>query len=194
VLTIALAGCSSSDGRSLPPPNPSTTTSTATTTTAPALGAGGAGGVTEVFSISSPAFAPGGEIPAAHTCSGAGTSPPLLWASTPPAAELAIVVRDPGADGFVHWVVTSIDPAVQGLGEDGVPEGAVEATNSAGSVGWAPPCPPAGSGVHTYEFTIYALPEPLALAAGTPPAEAVGLVEGAAAQVATITATATAAS
>jgi Raf kinase inhibitor-like YbhB/YbcL family protein len=182
----ALLACSSSDGRALPPPDRHQTT---TSVSAPVVGQPSDGGVVEVFSLSSPAFAHGAPIPVDHTCTGRGVSPPLAWASTPPAAELALVVRDADNGGFVHWAVTGIDPLVQGLGEDGVPEGAVEAANGSGTLGWLRPCPPAGGAVHTYVFTLYALPEPLALAPGLPADVVTAQVEGAQAEAAVLTGT-----
>ncbi len=177
MLAAAGIGCSSQDGRSLPAPDPSkTTTSVSTPVVAPPSLDGDAA---EVFSLASPAFANGGVIPEVHTCTGADISPQLQWSSTPPAAELALVVRDRDAEGFVHWVVTGIDPTVQGLGAGGVPETAVEAANDAGTLGWFGPCPPAGTGTHTYDFVLHALPEPLALEPGRPADEAAALVEGA---------------
>ena len=183
-LVAAASACSSEDGRVLPPPRPDQTT---TTSVPPSLDSSGTDVVVEVFSLRSDAFEPGGGIPAGHTCDGADTSPPLSWASTPPAAELAVVVRDPDADGFVHWVVTGIDPLVQGLGEGGVPEGAVEHPNDFGQVGWRGPCPPEGE-THTYEAAVYALPEPLALPEPSVPSqEVVAQIEQTAAEVAVAT-------
>lgn len=188
VLSLGLLAlsCSEDDGRTLPPPDPRRTT---TSVSAPVVAHPSDGSVVEVFSLSSSSFTDGGVIPERHTCRGAGTSPPLAWASTPPAAELALVVRDQDAPGFVHWVVTGIDPIVQGLGEAGLPEGAVEAANSTGTIGWFGPCPPAGSGTHTYVFTLHVLPEPLTLAPGTPGADAARQVEGASAAEAILTGT-----
>lgn len=180
-VTASGAACSSSDGRVLPPPKPGQTT------TVPSI-ADGSASVSGVFSLSSPEFAGGDPMPVVHTCDGAGTSPPLQWASTPPAAELAVVVRDPDAGGFVHWVVTGIDPLVQGLAEGAVPEGAVEATNDAGTLGWTGPCPPAGT-THTYELVLHALPEPLTLEPGTDGRQAAAMVEGASSAQAVLTAT-----
>lgn len=171
---LVVGACSSSDGRTLPPPTAGQTTSSVT---APVVGQPGEGS-TGVFTLSSPAFASGGAIPVAHTCDGDDLSPALQWSSTPPGAQLAIVVRDLDAGGFVHWVVTGIDPLVQGIGEGGVPEGAVEATNDTGAAGWSGPCPPPGSS-HTYELALHVLPEPLTLDPGTPGQEAATLVEGA---------------
>lgn len=186
----ALVACSSSDGRMLPPPDPHTTT---TSVSAPVVGQPSEdGGVVEVFSLTSAAFPDGGVIPGRFTCEGEDLSPPLAWASTPAAAELALVVRDRDAAGFVHWIVTRIDPAIQGFGEGGVPEAAVETGNSAGTLGWYGPCPPAGTGTHNYDFVLHALPEPLSLEPGMPAAEAAQLVEGASSSHAALSGTVTA--
>lgn len=186
VLAITiLSSCSSSDGRALPPPDPRNTT---TSVSAPVVGQP-SDLSPDVFSLGSPAFLDGEAIPSQFTCSGEDVSPPLSWASTPPAAELALVVRDLDAAGFVHWVVTGIDPVVQGFGAGGVPESAVEARNETGSLGWFGPCPPVGSGPHTYELSLHALPEPLALAPGVDGREAATMVEGASAAVARLTVT-----
>ncbi|HEX4867082.1 MAG TPA: YbhB/YbcL family Raf kinase inhibitor-like protein [Acidimicrobiales bacterium] len=184
VVPALLAGCSSEDGRVLPEPRPAQTTTTA----APALGSAPSSQAAEVLTLTSPAFAPGGAIPVRFTCDGDDISPPLAWTSAPPAAELALVVRDPDAGGYVHWIVTSIDPVVQGFGEGGVPEGVVELANSAGTTGWSGPCPPAGS-AHTYELTLYALPEPLVVDDPVPAADAVAMLEGSASARAGLTGT-----
>ena len=185
-------GCSSSDGRTLPPPDPHRTT---TSVSAPVVGQPSESddeadaGVVEVFSLFSSAFADGATIPERNTCDGAGVSPPLSWTSTPAAAELAIVVRDQDADGYVHWVVTGIDPAIEGIGEDGIPESASEAANGSGSTGWFGPCPPPGDGPHTYVFTLHALPEPLGSTSGLSAEEAAQLVEDASSDQAVLTGT-----
>lgn len=189
-IALAAVACSSSDGRSLPPPDPHRTTTSVSTPVVAQPSDGGDGGIVELFTLYSAAFADGTPIPERFTCDGANISPPLDWVSVPAAAELALVVRDRDADGFVHWVVSGIDPLVQGLGEGGVPEGAVEAANDGGTVGWFGPCPP--SGTHTYVFTLHALPEPLALTPGLASDVAAQLVEGASAEQASITGTVTA--
>ena len=190
-LALTAGGCSSQDGRELPQPDPATTTTTTTSTSVPTIDSGSdGGGVTEVFTLYSTAFTEGGVVPDRSTCDGEDLSPPLDWVGAPAAAELAIVVRDRDAGGFVHWVVTGIDPSVHGIGEGGIPETAVESANGFGRAGWAGPCPPEGSGPHTYEFTIHALPEPLTLQPGTPGQEAATLVEGTSSARAVLTATA----
>lgn len=188
VLALAAGACSTQDGRSLPPPRPDQTTTTSTEP--PTLDGDSTGqGAVEVFSLLSEAIPGGGEIPAEHTCDGADTSPPLAWASTPPAAELALIVRDPDADGFVHWLVTGIDPLVQGVAAGGVPEGATEHDNDFDVAGWRGPCPPEGE-AHTYELALYALPEPLPASDPTLTSDAlVAQIEGSASAVAVLTGT-----
>jgi hypothetical protein len=189
---VLLAGaCSSSDGRSLPPPDPHRTTTTVDTPVVaqPSDGGdGGDGGVVEVFALYSAAFVEGEPIPDQFACDGS-PSPPLDWVATPPAAELALVVRDRDANGFVHWVVTGIDPLVLGVGEGGVPEGAVEAANDSGTIGWFGPCPPPVDGAHTYVFTLHALAEPLVLTAADTAEAAAQQVEGASLAQASLTGT-----
>jgi Raf kinase inhibitor-like YbhB/YbcL family protein len=190
-IAVAAMACSESDGRTLPPPDPHrTTTSVSAPVVAQPSDGGDGGGIVEVFSLYSAGWVEGAAIPERYTCDGDNISPPLDWVGTPAAAALALVVRDRDAGGFVHWVVSGIDPLILGLGEGGIPEGAVEAVNDAGTTGWSGPCPP--SGTHTYVFTLHALPEPLALSPGLAPGEAAALVEGASAAQASLTGTVTA--
>jgi Raf kinase inhibitor-like YbhB/YbcL family protein len=191
VLAIAalLGGaCSSADGRALPPADPNRTT---TSTTAPAIEP--ATGALGPFTLRSTAFTDGGVLPDELTCAGAAVSPDLSWTDTPADAEsLALVVRDRNAGGFVHWIVTGIDPSVQGIGEGGVPEAAIEGPNDAGAVGWVAPCPPAGSGTHTYEVALLALPGVVAVPPESNAQQAATLLEASAGERAVLTGTVTA--
>ncbi len=197
--TLALAllvassafACASEDGRTLAPPEPGQTTTTSTGDVIGSPAPDGEGGQ-ELFSLFSTELGDGGPIPERFTCRGEGISPPLDWVAAPPASELALVVRDRDAGGFVHWVVTGIDPVVIGIGAGGLPEGAVEAPNSAGSPGWTPPCPPEGSGPHTYAFTLHALPEPLVVDPTMAADDAAAMVEGASTAQATLSGVVTA--
>ncbi len=119
--------------------------------------------------LSSPAIMPGRTIPARYTCAGAGTSPPLRWSKIPAAARsLALFVADPDAPGgtFVHWTAWGIRPAAGALPAGAKPP--IQGADSAGHLGWTPPCPPAGK-PHRYVFTLYALRAPLRLRAGAKP-------------------------
>jgi phosphatidylethanolamine-binding protein (PEBP) family uncharacterized protein len=109
------------------------------------------------LTISSPAFADGGAIPADFTCKGMNTPPPLAW-SAPLGG--ALIVDDPDAPRgpYVHWIVTGIGfgPGSTAAGE--TPFGGVTLPNSAGQAAYAGPCPPPGTGVHHYRFTLYQTP------------------------------------
>lgn len=182
----ALVACSSTDGRSLPPPDSALTTTTVSTPVLPPT-------LASPFTLRSTSF-PAGQVLAANvTCLGPGTSPDFTWTAPPAGAvELALVVRDQTEGGYLHWVVTGIDPTSDGFGGGGVPEGAVPAVNSGGRPGWSPPCPLAGTGVHTYEATLYALRSILAGGAGAPGSDTVTLIEGATIAQTSITATSSA--
>lgn len=112
------------------------------------------------IAVTSSAFSDGGVIPEEFTCRGDGASPPLAWSRVPAAAALALVVVDPDAHDYYHWVALDLPLSPAAL-HGPAP---VEARNSKGATGWTPPCPP--SGRHHYEFTVYALDAPTGLATG----------------------------
>lgn len=117
------------------------------------------------FALHSDAFDEGGEIPVRHTCDGEDAPLPFRWSGTPDGtAELALILDDPDARGFVHWVVVGIPAAASEIGEAGLPAGAREGRTSFGRTGYGGPCPPSGS--HRYTATLYALSAPLELPAG----------------------------
>jgi Raf kinase inhibitor-like YbhB/YbcL family protein len=123
------------------------------------------------FTITSSAFTEGGPIPSEYTCDGANMSIPLAWSGVPAGtAELALVMDDPDARGYVHWVVVAIPPSATGLGGDAALPGGARDGRRSGGVGYTGPCPP--SGTHHYVFTLYALSSPLA-ASPTPTADEV---------------------
>lgn len=115
--------------------------------------------MSSTFALTTSAFAAGGEIPARYTCDGQDVSPPLAWAGAPAGtAAFALIVDDPDAGGFVHWVVAPI-PAVATSLPEGVPPGGPppQGRNGFGRIGWGGPCPPAGT--HHYVFQLVALRE-----------------------------------
>ncbi len=99
-------------------------------------------------------------------------SPALAWIGAPATARvMAIVVVDPDANGFVHWLAANVPPGSGGSGflaegASGSEAAGVEGRNSAGQNGWTPPCPPPGEGKHRYEVTVYGLTEQLPVEAG----------------------------
>ncbi len=113
------------------------------------------------FELTSPAFAEGESIPADFTCDGPDLQLPVNWVGIPAGtAELALIMDDPDARGFVHWVVVGIPAGAMSLGEP-LPDGARHGRNDFGRARYNGPCPPAG--VHTYVTTLYALSASLEL-------------------------------
>jgi Raf kinase inhibitor-like YbhB/YbcL family protein len=153
----ALVGCGGHGGSHMTAPlTPKVTTLGRTIAAAPAGGP---------LTISSPAFPDGAPIPVQYTCKGANTAPPLAW-SAPSGA--ALVVDDPDAPRgpYVHWVVVGILPGPGSTGDGQTPAGGSSLPNSAGQAGYSGPCPPAGTGVHHYRFTLYQLPATFQLPPG----------------------------
>jgi Raf kinase inhibitor-like YbhB/YbcL family protein len=117
--------------------------------------------------LTSPAFAPGGKIPATYTCEGRDVSPALAWTIVPESAKsLALVVDDPDAPDpaapkmtWVHWVLYNLPPTTRSLPEAvsraDLPMGAREGTNDWKRKGYGGPCPPIGR--HRYFHKLYAL-------------------------------------
>jgi len=124
------------------------------------------------LSIESAAFPHNGMIPAAHTCDGADTSPPLSIRNVPAKAKtLALIVDDPDAPGktWVHWVVWNIGADTAEIPSNTVPAGALQGKNDFGKPAYGGPCPP--SGTHRYFFKLYALDAALPLKAGATKAQ-----------------------
>jgi Raf kinase inhibitor-like YbhB/YbcL family protein len=143
---LLAAACGDDDGGD----SAATTAGEATTTTA---------GAAEELAFSSPDIEDGGEVPVEFSCAGEDVSPALEISGVPDdAASLALTMTDPDAGGFVHWLVTDIDPSTTTVAQGEVPGGGVEQNSSFGTAGYGGPCPPPGED-HAYVFTIYALGE-----------------------------------
>jgi Raf kinase inhibitor-like YbhB/YbcL family protein len=142
-LGLVVAGCGSGDTRSSPSEVPMATE----------------------LRLTSTAFAAGGAIPATYTCDGEDVSPDLEWEGVPASAgALVLVVDDPDANGFIHWIVYDLTASERGALARAVsesPDAPPQGTNDFGRVGWGGPCPP--SGEHRYRFTLSALAAPLEL-------------------------------
>lgn len=111
------------------------------------------------FTLTSTAFKEGAPIPKKFTCDGADVSPELDWSGVPEGtASLALIVDDPDARNFAHWLVYNMTgSATGGLPEaiSATPDAPTQGINDFGKVGYGGPCPP--SGEHHYRFTLYAL-------------------------------------
>jgi Raf kinase inhibitor-like YbhB/YbcL family protein len=106
--------------------------------------------------LSSVSFQENGNIPFKFTCNGENVNPKLSISDIPEGTKsLTLVVDDPDAHGWVHWLVFNISPATALIEEDSVPKGAVQGKTGFGNNLYGGPCPP--SGIHRYEFKLYAL-------------------------------------
>jgi len=114
--------------------------------------------ISTYMKIESDVFTNNGKIPVEYTCNGKSTQPTLKISDVPKNAKsLALIVDDPDAPNgdFVHWVVWNIDPKTSLIENNSVPSGSEEGYTSLNKPGWIAPCPP--SGIHHYNFKLYAL-------------------------------------
>ena len=126
--------------------------------------------------IISPVFKDGEKIPSKYTCdSFHPVSPPLEFIDVPREAKsLVLIMDDPDvpkklkADGvYDHWILFNIPPDTPAL-DEGVGIG-IPGLNSAGSIGYIAPCPPANyePSEHRYVFKLYALNTKIGLGEGS---------------------------
>ena len=120
-----------------------------------------------MLTLTSPAFEPGGAIPARFTCDGPDLSPPLEWSGAPAGTRtFALIVDDPDAPDpaapkrvWVHWVLWNLPPTtthlVEGAARSGLPAEAQQGRHDGGGQGYSGPCPPTGR--HRYFHKLYAL-------------------------------------
>jgi Raf kinase inhibitor-like YbhB/YbcL family protein len=200
--SVAIASaCSTDDGRDMKQPSVAqiastqTTTTLATDTTLAALEDGAPldttvdGGVAVVLTVTAP-WADGDTIPEAYRCAGPEASPEISWTGVPADAKsLALVLVDEDAPEYTHWVVANIDPATSALLAGSVDPNAVQATNSAGTIGFSGPCPPEGE-THAYSLSLYALDQVLEVQNGDDGAAMQDAIYAAAIEAAAVTFTA----
>jgi hypothetical protein len=71
--------------------------------------------------LTSPSFDEGGAIPVRHSCDGTDISPELDWEGAPQGTvSFALIVDDPDARGFIHWVVYNIPGGSSGSLREGM--------------------------------------------------------------------------
>jgi Raf kinase inhibitor-like YbhB/YbcL family protein len=192
-LLTLVAACDHGDGRELRPAGPDQTADIllpTTSTVAPdpaALGSGipGEGVGEQGLTLRAP-WEDEGAIDPKYTCEqtggtpGTGASPALSWSGVPAETDnLALLVTDLSANGFVHWAMVGLDPTLTSLPEGLADTVAVQGTNGFGKKGWSGPCPPAGSGEHEYLVQVYALDQDLGLTPGFDATDAIPQIESA---------------
>ncbi len=116
------------------------------------------------MTLQSPDLKNGGAIAPAQTytrCGGQNIAPALSWSGAPAGTKsfiLTFIDTSVLPSGWSHWLVLNIPASVTSLPSGGaLPAGAAGLTSNFGAATYSGPCPPAGTGVHHYEFTIYAL-------------------------------------
>jgi Raf kinase inhibitor-like YbhB/YbcL family protein len=120
------------------------------------------------LTVTSPAFAEGGAIPAIYSEYEQGSSFPVSWTAGPAGtASYLLIMEDPDAakpKPYVHWVAWNIPSTVtdvrEGLQEQDAledPPGLRQGVNSRGTIGYLGPRPPADDPPHTYHIQVFAL-------------------------------------
>jgi Raf kinase inhibitor-like YbhB/YbcL family protein len=117
--------------------------------------------------VTSPAFADGDALPARFTLDGEGLSPPLEWSGVPEAAKVIMVIVEDGdsptPNPLVQAIVWNLDGTDASLDEGSMPAeqqpglSPAMGVNSLLRLGYLPPDPPPGHGVHRYAFQVFAL-------------------------------------
>ena len=117
------------------------------------------------MSIASGDFADGAMLPVVHNyprCGGENVSPALSWKGIPKTAKslvLTMIDIDVKPSLWSHWVVVDLPPDSTGIarGAKTLPGAAHAVTSNFGEAQYDGPCPPEGSGLHRYRFTLWAL-------------------------------------
>lgn len=120
---------------------------------------------TTVFGITG-LWVEGQPISAKYTCHGESISPPLQFSGVPAGTvTLGFVLTNQDDNGAILWAVGNIPISGTNFVEGALPDGAIEATNSDGKIGYSAPCPPAGA-THHYVMSAYAIAQQLEFADG----------------------------
>jgi Raf kinase inhibitor-like YbhB/YbcL family protein len=124
--------------------------------------------------IESPSFENNEKIPKRFTADGENINPFLIISQIPKETKsLILIVDDPDAKkvcGFtwIHWIMFNMIPSSNKfeIQENSIPGTPGESTYKKPNYGG--PNPPSGSGIHNYQFKIYALDKKLDLPEMTP--------------------------
>jgi Raf kinase inhibitor-like YbhB/YbcL family protein len=116
------------------------------------------------LTVTSPDLQDGGSVNKEQVytrCGGGNVSPALSWSGVPAGTKsFAITAIDLSVkpNGWSHWIVVGLPANTTSLGKGAtLPGGAKAVMTDFGDEAYAGPCPPSGSGVHRYQFTVWAL-------------------------------------
>ena len=95
-------------------------------------------------------------------CGGQNISPALAWSGVPAGAQslvLTMIDTDVKPADWSHWIVVDMPATTTMLarGTAQLPAGAKAIASNFGDASYDGPCPPNGTGVHHYRFTIWAM-------------------------------------
>ena len=155
------------------------------------LGGRGRGPTGPGLTLTTTAFADGGEIPTRFTSADPnGVSPKLDWTNVPAGTvTFALIFHDPdvalqkGTDDVLHWMAFNIPGTATGLPEAmaataTMPDGTIQAKNIRGAVGYMGPGAPAPGPHHHYTFELFALDTKLDLTADATRADLLKAMQG----------------
>jgi hypothetical protein len=96
-------------------------------------------------------------------CGGDNISPQLSWSGAPAGTKsfvLTLIDLDVKPAQWSHWIVVDLPASATSLarGAKDLPAPAKAVVSNFGDPAYDGPCPPARSGVHHYQFTIWAMP------------------------------------
>jgi Raf kinase inhibitor-like YbhB/YbcL family protein len=125
-----------------------------------------AGPAAAAMTLSSADIRPNGPIDTAQIyprCGGQNISPQLSWSGAPAGAKslvLTMIDLDVKPALWSHWIVVDLPPSSIGLprGTKFLPGRAAAVAGNFGDAAYDGPCPPNGTGVHRYQFTVWAMP------------------------------------
>jgi Raf kinase inhibitor-like YbhB/YbcL family protein len=142
--------------------------------------------------LRSPAFKSDAPLPLAYTGYGDFKSPPLSWSGAPKGTrEFVLTLEDPDVplERFsIHWLLYDIPATLTGFPE--MPpdkasrdhpspfKGASQGINALKRTGYLPPRPFAGSGLHHYTFTLFAIDVDLTLPDGATKEQLLAAIKG----------------
>jgi len=155
LILVFLCGCSGTAPSSSGSPDTTTATAAPAATGSPAAG---------TFTLTVNGVPAGSVLPQQYTCTGSSTTPGISWTNVPAGTKsLVFILDDPDAPSgtFTHWLLYNIPATALSIDPDQpnakvLSDGAQVGTNTAGSRGYYPPCPPVGT-THRYVFRLYAV-------------------------------------
>lgn len=118
-------------------------------------------------------------IPVEYTCDGKNVNPPLEFFDVPKNTKsLVLIVDDPDSPTKVwnHWMLGNIPANTMKISENSVPKGSREGMNDFRKIEYGGPCP--HSGIHRYQFKLFALDRVLDLVSGFSKKDAETAIKG----------------